>query len=86
MLISASLTMLYGLSNIQEGYKKNAYRVFRDFKEALKIGHWKISTMEEKITIKEDYFKETFMIGTWRSFMTYDSITFKQSYQNSVNL
>ena len=41
---------------------KNAYRVFRNFK-ALKIGNRrKIYTMEEKITMKENYIKETFMI------------------------
>ena len=45
--------------------KKNAYRVFMNFKEALKIGdRRKIFTMEEKITIQENHFKETFMIGT----------------------
>jgi len=45
---------------------KSAYRVFKNFKEALKIGNWQKITMEEKITMKENYIKETYIIGAWR--------------------
>ena len=42
--------------------KKNAYRVSKNCKNAFKIRNWQKITMEEKITMKENYIKETFMI------------------------